>query len=314
MKKIIISLSIIFLISQNTLAQFDWGFDFTKAGSAGLQFLKIGVGGRESAMGEAFTSLSDDVNAVFWNVAGIGFVTDPQLTFSHTNWLVESTHDAFAVAIPMKSFVIGLSAISFKIKEFEETTVLEPNGTGNMVGAGDYLVGLSLARRFTDKLTIGLQIKYVQEVLDNRSFENMLFDIGTIYHTGFRDLKLAFALQHFGPDMVLAEQQFRTPLLFRVGASDKIVASDFHRLVASIELVHPTDASEWINTGVEYTFMNILALRGGYQANDKEQRLTSGFGIMVPEIGKIKTNVDYAYGSFGDIFGATRRLTISLSF
>ncbi len=314
MKKIIISLSIIFLISQNTLAQFDWGFDFTKAGSAGLQFLKIGVGGRESAMGEAFTSLSDDVNAVFWNVAGIGFVTDPQLTFSHTNWLVESTHDAFAVAIPMKSFVIGLSAISFKIKEFEETTVLEPNGTGNMVGAGDYLVGLSLARRFTDKLTIGLQIKYVQEVLDNRSFENMLFDIGTIYHTGFRDLKLAFALQHFGPDMVLAEQQFRTPLLFRVGASDKIVASDFHRLVASIELVHPTDASEWINTGVEYTFMNILALRGGYQANDKEQRLTSGFGIMVPEIGKIKTNVDYAYGSFGDIFGATHRLTISLSF
>ena len=314
MKKIIISLSIIFLISQNTLAQFDWGFDFTKAGSAGLQFLKIGVGGRESAMGEAFTSLSDDVNAVFWNVAGIGFVTDPQLTFSHTNWLVESTHDAFAVAIPMKSFVIGLSAISFKIKEFEETTVLEPNGTGNMVGAGDYLVGLSLARRFTDKLTIGLQIKYVQEVLDNRSFENMLFDIGTIYHTGFRDLKLAFALQHFGPDMVLAEQQFRTPLLFRVGASDKIVASDFHRLVASIELVHPTDASEWINTGVEYTFMNILALRGGYQANDKEQRLTTGFGIIVPEIGKIKTNVDYAYGSFGDIFGATHRLTIGLSF
>ena len=314
MKKIIISLSMIFLISQNTLAQFDWGFDFTKAGSAGLQFLKIGVGGRESAMGEAFTSLSDDVNAVFWNVAGIGFVTDPQVTFSHTNWLVESTHDAFALAIPLKSFVIGLSAISFKIKEFEETTVLEPNGTGNMVGAGDYLVGLSLARRFTDKLTIGLQIKYVQEVLDNRSFENMLFDIGTIYHTGFRDLKLAFALQHFGPDMVLAEQQFRTPLLFRVGASDKIVASDFHRLVASIELVHPTDASEWINTGVEYTFMNILALRGGYQANDKEQRLTSGFGIMVPEIGKIKTNVDYAYGSFGDIFGATHRLTISLSF
>ena len=314
MKKIIISLSMIFLISQNTLAQFDWGFDFTKAGSAGLQFLKIGVGGRESAMGEAFTSLSDDVNAVFWNVAGIGFVTDPQVTFSHTNWLVESTHDAFALAIPLKSFVIGLSAISFKIKEFEETTVLEPNGTGNMVGAGDYLVGLSIARRYTDKLTIGLQIKYVQEVLDNRSFENMLFDIGTIYHTGFRDLKLAFALQHFGPDMVLAEQQFRTPLLFRVGASDKIVASDFHRLVASIELVHPTDASEWINTGVEYTFMNILALRGGYQANDKEQRLTSGFGIMVPEIGKIKTNVDYAYGSFGDIFGATHRLTISLSF
>lgn len=314
MKKIIIFLSIIFLISQSAWAQFDWGFDFTKAGSAGLQFLKIGIGGRESAMGEAFTSLSDDVNAVFWNVAGIGFVTEPQVTFSHTNWLVESTHDAFAVAIPVKSFVVGLSAISFQIKEFEETTVLEPNGTGNMVGAGDYLLGLAIARRYTDKLTIGLQIKYVQEVLDNRSFSNMLFDVGTIYHTGFRNLKLAFTLQHFGPDMKLADQQFRTPLLFRVGASDYIFNTNLHSLIASGELVHPTDANEWINIGLEYTLINILALRAGYQTNDKEQRMTTGFGVLVPNIGKVGTSFDYAYISFGEIFGATHRFTIGLSF
>jgi len=314
MKKFIISLSMIFLIGQSAWAQFDWGFNFTKAGSAGLQFLKIGIGGRESAMGEAFTSLSDDVNAVFWNVAGIGFVTGPQFTFSHTNWLVESTHDAFALAFPVRSFVVGLSAISFQIKEFEETTVLKPNGTGNMVGAGDYLVGLSVARRYTDKLTIGLQIKYVQEVLDNRSFENLLFDIGTIYHTGFHDLKLAFTLQHFGPDMVLADQQFRTPLLFRVGASDKIFTTDLHQMIASAELVHPTDANEWINIGAEYVFMNIFALRGGFQANDKEQRLTTGFGLQIPAIGKIGSTFDYAYVSFGEIFGATHRFTMRLTF
>ena len=314
MKKIIISLFILLLISQIALAQFDWGFDFTKAGSAGLQFLKIGVGGRESAMGEAFTSLSDDVNAVFWNVAGLGFVTEPQVSFSHTQWLVESSHDAFAVALPVKSFVFGLSGIGFRIKEFEETTVLEPNGTGKMIGAGDYLIGLSVARRFTDKLTIGLQIKYVQEVLAEQSFDNMLFDIGTIYHTGFHDLKLAFSLQHFGPDMVLADQQFRTPLLFRVGASDKLFENEIHRMLISVELVHPTDANEWINAGVEYCFMNILALRGGYQINDMEQKLTTGFGLQVPKIGRFGTTFDYAYVSFGEIFGATHRFTIGFTF
>lgn len=299
---------------QLTQAQFDYGFDFTKAGSAGLQFLKIGVGARETAMGEAFVSLSNDVNAVFWNVAGIGFVTSPQLTFSHANWLVESALDAFAAALPIKSFVLGISAISFKIQDFEETTVLEPYGTGNMVGAGDYLLGFAIARRYTDKLTIGLQLKYIQEVLDNRSFSNVLFDIGTIYRTGFRDLTLAFALQHFGPDMVLANQQFRTPLLFRVGASDYIFDTGMQSLIISAELVHPTDANEWINVGLEYTLMNILALRGGYQANDMEQRLTTGFGIKAPEIGKVGTTFDYAYVSFGEIFGATHRFTIGLNF
>ncbi|MCD6205433.1 MAG: PorV/PorQ family protein [Candidatus Marinimicrobia bacterium] len=314
MKKTVLIILIITASLQLTQAQFDYGFDFTKAGSAGLQFLKIGVGARETAMGEAFVSLSSDVNAVFWNVAGIGFVTSPQLTFSHTNWLVESAQDAFAVALPIKSFVFGISAIGFKIQDFEETTVLEPYGTGNMIGAGDYLLGFAVARRYTDKLTIGLQLKYIQEVLDNRSFSNVLFDIGTIYRTGFRDLKLAFALQHFGPDMTLANQQFRTPLLFRVGASDYVFDTGTQSLIISAELVHPTDANEWINAGLEYTFMNILALRGGYQANDKEQRLTTGFGILAPAIGKVGTTFDYAYVSFGEIFGATHRFTIGLNF
>lgn len=312
MKKIVIIPFIVLILIRFSYAQFDYGFDFTKAGSAGLQFLKIGVGARETAMGEAFVATSRDVNSAFWNVAGLGFVTNKQLTFSHTNWLVESTHDAFAYAMPIKSFVLGISAISFKIKEFEETTVDEPNGTGVMVGAGDYLVGLAIARRYTNKLTIGMQAKYVQEVLDNRSFSNILFDIGTIYKTGFRDLTLGFALQHFGPDMTFAEQQFRTPLLFRVGASDYVVKSKVFNMLLSGELVHPTDSNEWFNVGVENTFLNLFSVRAGYQANDREKRISTGIGFSAPVFGGGSTKFDYTYIPYGEIFGATHRFTIVL--
>ena len=314
MKKTIYSLLIIIICSHFGMAQYDYGFDFSKSGTAGLQFLKIGVGAREASMGEAFTSLSNDVNSVFWNVAGIGFITNRQITFSHAEWLVESSHDAFVISFPIRSFVLAVSGISFQIKEFEETTVLDPNGTGNMVGAGDYLVGFALARRFTDKLTIGMQMKYAQETLDNRSFSNVLFDIGTIYYTGFHDLKLAFSLQHFGPDMRLADQQFRMPLLFRIGASDRIFSSGMHKLVVSTDLVHPTDANEWLNVGAEYKFLDILALRSGLQVNDKEERFTAGFGLQVPQKRKLRTSFDYAYVAFGEIFGATHRFTVALSF
>jgi len=313
MKRLFLLISITAILISNIQAQFDYGFDFTKSGSAGLQFLKIGVGAREAAMGEAFTSLSEGVNSVFWNVAGIGFITRPAATFSHSNWLVESSHDACAVAIPIRSIVVGISAVSFRIQDFEETTVTDPNGNGNMISAGDYLVALAIARRFTDKLTIGLQFKYAEEVLDNYNYGNVLFDVGTIYRTGFRDLKLAFALQHFGPDKVLADQQFRMPLLFRVGASDNVFNNNTHRLTVTGELLHPTDANEYICVGLEYEFLKMLAMRGGYRANDSEHYLTTGFGLRLPSVGRFGTSVDYAYVSYGKIFGATHRFTLGIS-
>ncbi|MFH1214193.1 MAG: PorV/PorQ family protein [Candidatus Neomarinimicrobiota bacterium] len=313
MKKFSLLIAVTVILTVNLIAQIDYGFDFTKAGSAGLQFLKIGIGARESAMGEAFTSLSEGVNSVFWNVAGIGFLSGPAATFSHSNWLVESKHDACALAFPVKAYMIGISAISFRIQDFEETTVTAPEGTGNMISAGDYLIALAVARRFTNKLTIGLQVKYAQEVLDNYHYSNVLFDIGTIYRTGFRDLKLAFALQHFGSDKVLADQQFRMPLLFRVGASDNIFKTNSQRLTVSAELLHPTDANEYICIGFEYEFLKILALRGGYRTNDSEHYLTTGFGLKLPNIGRFGAAADYAYVSYGDIFGATHRFTLGVS-
>jgi len=313
MKRSVIVIAITASLVGNLQAQFDYGFDFSKSGSAGLQFLKIGVGARETSMGEAFTSLSEGVNSVFWNVAGIGFQTRSALAFSHGNWLVDSRHDAFAVAVPIRSVVVAISAISFRIQDFEETTVTDPHGTGKMVSAGDYLVALAVARRFTDKLTIGMQIKYAEEVLDNYNYGNILFDIGTIYRTGFRDLKLAFALQHFGPDKVLADQQFRMPLLFRVGASDNILNNKTHRLTVSGELLHPTDANEYICIGLEFEFLKTLALRGGYRANDSAHYLTTGFGLKLPDFGRFGTSFDYSFVSYGAVFGATHRFTLGLS-
>ena len=66
MKKLIIIFLVRFLF-----AQLDYGFDFSKSGSAGFQFLKIDIGAGPTGMGGAATSLVNDGNAIFWNVAGI---------------------------------------------------------------------------------------------------------------------------------------------------------------------------------------------------------------------------------------------------
>ena len=134
---------------------------------------------------------------------------EKQLFLSHNTWLVKSQYSVLLFAMPFNSLVLAVSAAVLNIQDFEETTVLFPKGTGRKVEASDIMLGVAVAKKFTDKLTIGGQIKYVQEKLDDVTFNAILFDVGTIYFTGFRDLRLAFTLQHFGADQKIFDQKFK---------------------------------------------------------------------------------------------------------
>ncbi len=314
MKKsyIIIVVIILMISGSENLAQLDYGFDFSKSGTAGLQFLKIGIGAKETAMGEAVASLVNNANSVFWNPSGIAFIENYEVSLSHNSWLASSKHNSAVFAFPLMSFVFAVSAATLQIKEFEETTALMPDGTGRMVSAGDYVFGLAAARRFTDRLSIGLQVKYVHEKLDDYSINNVLFDVGAVYATGFRDLTLGFSLQHFGPDMRLLNQDFRTPLLFRLSASDKLMINEDFVLTGAAELVHPTDNNEWVNIGVELQLLKYVALRGGHRINVDEGKWSFGLGITPPIFGGISTRFDYAFVLSENIFDNVHRFSVMI--
>lgn len=300
------------LLAPAVQAQIDQGFDFEKSGSGGFQFLKIALGARESALGEAASALTNDANAVFWNVGALPLAGERQVAFTHNEWIVNSSLDAVVVATPLGPYAFGLSIVRFGIESFEETTVLEPEGTGRMIDAGDFMVGLTAARRFTDRLTLGVQAKYVVESLDDDSFSNVLFDVGALYYTGFRQLRLAFTLQHFGPDVQGLRQDFRTPLLFRVAAADDLVSFADVRVSGAVELVHPTDNNEWVNGGIEAVVLDVLALRTGYRLSVDEGAWSFGGGVTPPRVQGVALRADYAYVPFGDLLGATHRFTVSL--
>ena len=294
-------------------AQSDYGFDFEKTGSAGFQALKIGIGARESALGEAASSLTNDANAVFWNVGALPLISGPTVYLTHNEWLVNSRVDALVAAVPVNSYTFGLSVMNFGIESYEETTATDPEGTGRMVSAGDLMVGLAAAKRFTDRLTIGLQVKYVREQLDQDVFSNVLFDVGTLYYTGFRQLRLAFTIQHFGASVNGLRESFRMPLLFRMSVADDLVDMQTFRLSTSFELVHPTDNNEWVNWGIESVFLNMLSLRAGYRFQVDEGDFSLGAGLALQQIAIFQMHLDYAYVPYGDLLGVTHRITLGLS-
>ncbi|MGB7055958.1 MAG: hypothetical protein WBE28_11630, partial [bacterium] len=78
-------------------------------GATGYTFVKLGVGVRPVAMGNAFTAISDDGNAVFWNPAGLGVVNSYYVAGMLMNHLTYFNYYNLTSAIPVgKSSTVGL--------------------------------------------------------------------------------------------------------------------------------------------------------------------------------------------------------------
>jgi hypothetical protein len=83
-------------------------------------------------------------------------------------------------------------------------------------------------------------------------------------------------------------------------------------LMLAIDAVHPRDYTERVHVGLEYVYMDMFSLRGGYKFNYDEEGLTAGLGVHYNFSGVIG-RLDYAYGDFG-AFDAVHRFSFGVGF
>ena len=125
---------------------------------SGLDFLKLGVGGRACAMGEAFTAISDDGSASYWNPAGLGNIGKSTLHFTHTEWVMDSRFEYISGVIPFNFGVISSHITYLTSGEIEGR-----NEYGEETSPYDntYMsLGASYGKEITRFLDLGIGIKY----------------------------------------------------------------------------------------------------------------------------------------------------------
>ncbi|MCD6100140.1 MAG: PorV/PorQ family protein [Candidatus Marinimicrobia bacterium] len=305
-------------------------YDIERVGLSGWQFLKITYDARYSAIGGAFTALSHgNSGAIFGNPSALVDVGNVDVQFTNVNWIADIKGQSIAIA---KNFgrmgVLGFSVVSLNVGEMYETinrvipgeTRTEAVVTGNTFTAGDLAAGISYAKRVTDRLSIGANVRWIREEIAEVSMNNVSVDFGTTYYTGFKSLRLCMVARNFGPDAHLVgwseEYQMeavdiRMPLDFRVGIGYDFFEGSSHVLSCAIEGTHPNDGPEKINIGLEYKFGNLLVLRSGYRVNYDEEDFTLG-GEINYTIGGLTARVGYAYINFG-ILEQVHMFTLGLS-
>ena len=295
-----------------------------RAGISTAQFLKIGVGGRATAMGDAFVAIANDVSALYWNPAGLAQFSENQVMFAHNQWVVDINHDFVGAVYHLDDEnTIGVALTSLSMDEMKVTTEYAPFGTGEYFGFSDLAIAISYSKKMTDQFSFGGTVRYIEETLDKLKMRGIMVDLGTYYWTGLGSTRFAVTVTNFGNDLapdgevVLVGnrtksewQSFSPPTMFRIGFALEPYENDLHRVTTSIQLNHPNDNSENLSLGVEYVWNKMFFARAGYKINVDEQDISFGAGVNVP-ISIANVSIDYAFANFSRL-GSAHRFSITL--
>jgi hypothetical protein len=322
---------------------------FSKVGTVAAPFLKISVG-RPTGMGDAFTGIADDASATFYNPAGLAHLETRQLFFNHIAWIAGISHEYISGILPVRNVgTFGISITSLSTGGIEQTTIDDPTsparedqGTGLVYDAADMALGLTYARLITDKLAFGFSAKGVTERIWDISSSGVGLDVGLLYNTGWRSLRIGASVANFGSDMTFGGRDldfvdstlptnpaasYKTtpsplPIMFRFGLGYNIVETANNKLVLGLDLVHPSDINETVNIGMEYGVLSRYFLRAGYIYNTDfsyqeavgwGQGISAGAGLAFTPVRGLDLKLDYGYRYQG-ILGGTHRVTLGVGF
>ncbi len=301
----------------------------SKVGTSAAPFLKIPVGARASAMGGAFVAMADDPSALFWNPGGIARIEKASLMVDHSPWLPGLQHNFIGFTLPLQNFgTIGLSITSLATAEMDITTIDKPMGTGETFDAQFISVGFSYGLYLTDRFSIGATFKYINERIYNSNATGIAVDIGTIYNTPLPGLRLGFNVSNFGTKMgiqgedlnipadingtikgnnesivaQLKTDEFDLPLMMQVGLAYQALSFDNNILTISVDGINPSDNTQSVNTGAEFSmFNNMFVLRGGFNElflKSREKGLTLGAGFNTQFENYFDLRIGYAFQEF----------------
>ena len=287
-------------------------------------FLEVDAGARQIGMGGAFAGLGDDAMTVFYNPAGLTFVKGSEIHIDNTTWAAGLSFQHLSYGF-RHSYLQGVFAFSWSVMQMspydEKTEYYDPDsefgiGIGDKVDAGDMSFGGSYCWEFGDGLSVGTTVRWYHLGMADAFCEGVCGDIGVLYKTRFRNLRVGASVMNLGPQNRWARtgsdsgfgESYPLPTTYRVGASMRIFDVVTHRVVLTSEYKRTPDGANRGSAGAEYTFHKgriYVFGRGGYRMNYDEEGLTLGLGLLFPT-SEAAFRLDYAYVDLGNLDSESR--------
>jgi hypothetical protein len=163
-------------------------------GTTGAAFLKLNVGARAEALGEAGAVGLEGVESLYWNPAGLAGAGDQGRVLVSHQQLWQGV-DATAAAVGFPQWRIGSVALGFQRLGVESWSNLSDESG---IDAGDLAVLLGYARRLTARMDVGMTARTLHSRIGDDSANGFSVDYGVRYQLSDR-LLLAGAVRNIGP-------------------------------------------------------------------------------------------------------------------
>jgi len=272
----------------------------SKVGTKAYPFLKNGVGARPLAMGGAFTGLSDDESALYYNPAGAAQIQTKAFAASYVNYFGDVNSGYLGFLYPLgENQTAGAALNYFNYGEF-----VGLDSAGNSIGnftPGDLAFQLTYARQFRGGFSLGLSGKLIYEKIQDYSSSALAADLGVLYNFKEGRGRAGLVVQNLGFQIssFWDAPKEDLPTVVKVGGSIHPVGLPMN---VALDVGFPTDNDLFLSAGVEYLNLNPVFLRAGYSTFGKNFKaglesgkdnlagFSGGVGVIVQ-----KFQVDYAF-------------------
>ncbi len=298
------------LISSNNFGQ-----------STTYDFLRLDMSARAAGLGGSYVTNNDDVDVIFFNPAGLGFLEKDPVSFSFVKHLMDINLFSLTYSTQFENigrFSTGIQYINYG--SFDEA-----DGNGNITGefnAGEFAFLLSYTNKFMPNFYYGATGKFIYSNIQDYSSSAIGLDLGLNYEFPDIMLNLGASVLNIGTQLSsYTDVKEDLPLDVLIGVSKRLeklpvrLSLDFHNLNQERDEFY--QHFKGFTIGAEFYLSEVFTLRFGYDNERREDfKLGSSAGIAGFN-GGLGVNVSgykfsYAYSSLGSV-GALNSLTLSTS-
>lgn len=265
-------------------------FAYTTEGEGGYAgaYIRIGAGARPLGMGGAFTALSDDATASYWNAAGLGQIKDPQLALMYSSMSMDRMLNLATYAQPLDGIgTFGASWLNYGVRDIDGRD-MAGRPTGNFNDSENAFL-LSFGKGLSPSLFIGSSFKYLYHKLASQQATGYGFDVGVMLKIGEK-IRIGGKIQDIASKIKWntgSKTEEKFPIVTILGIS---ITPQKIPVKVSADVEKNANQNVGYHIGSEYWIIPSIAARAGFNRN----HITAGGSVVIP-ISSVHLQLDYVF-------------------
>ncbi|MDP3442432.1 MAG: type IX secretion system outer membrane channel protein PorV [Ignavibacteria bacterium] len=231
-------------------------------GNSAVPFLILAPDSRAGGIGESGSGLADNSAAIFWNPAGIAFLTGSEVSLTHSNWLPQFNLDLYYDYATYRQYIEDLNgsvtaSVTFmNFGEFVRTSSQSPDPIGTF-RSFDAALTLGYATKLSNDWGMGFNFRLIHSRLADKPTEqeqgsgvatSVSFDVAAMWRPAVFEIPLigdiggSFSvganLSNLGPKIYYIDQAQADPIPtnFRLGLAVRVFEDDFNSFTYTLDI------------------------------------------------------------------------------